>query len=718
MSSEKLVLITTNAGKTHILDAELQGLKLQITHISAGSAGYTPDPEAIALVEEKERETIASSRVDTENHRLDINAVLDSAEEFWVREVGFWSDDVLVYLWSSPETSMTLGYKSGPARFLLGLSLTITDTPLESIEIIDQGQPLELSIRPLEDGLSGEHAEGDTHNFGLPQQHEAVSLVNSDQFEYNAEILRGMGQSGIYMCRQYNQGGAFPWHRPFDVPYAALNIHSHWDLEEICGMGEVSYVANGYYGRSRHNDYRLKQAAPIGSEFLETQSISTPEVPADVARLPANQQVSKMQDYFKVLHGELAADQVENYADAFQWGLSYLEFWFEVFDESLTDTFFSGRHVIDASSIRELLDKVQYFNYGGHKNRLENISYFSSLVRFVDAKGRPRLATMKYRIVVQPVGSLADYPIDSTLQPHEDLKTAHRLNINLDNTEHRAQRFNVRQSLNSDDSAYTRSRELIDTFMEKVPGLDGAGAALDEQYTQYGLNEKLQHWDGGDLNTGYYNRQYKTETLDASNRRTAKRGFNDPSLWVSRTTRAEVMPQKINGGDSFRFSYALPLELILLTPLNKWNPHGVPLLTSADNPSQYHPKKNLTIGRAQENPVPGYHGGSLLYYHTPANFYKNGAITDQDPADTALQDLWMQCSDGTARTHTPSGTPVLLPQISGMDKRIRTRYPIYYQFHEGSHANAELAAYKTENLARFGELQAQINELTRAQLEK
>ena len=711
MSNTKLKVITTDAGRAAMLDAESNSVKLKITHVAVGNSGYTPAPNATALKAEKERVELASSKIDLANYQLNLNAALDSSLEYWVREVGFYAGPTLVYLWSAPESEMSLGYKSAPVRFLLGMSLKITDSPLASVEIIDQGQPLELSLTPLYDALKGVHARGEQHNFGLPQQHEAVALVESDNFEYQAEILRGMGQSGVYMCRQYTAGGAYAWQRPFDVPFAALNIHSHWDLNRTIGMAEISAVVNGYYIRTRHNDYTLAQPAPVGSNFLALDYIDMPDVPADVVGTP-DQQISKMQQYFKALHGEHDPATLADYSSAFQWGLTYFECWFETFDESLDDTFDSGRHVIDASSIRELLNKVQYFNYGGHKNRLENLSYFSNLVRFVDDTGVPRLATLKYRIACQPVGSVADYPIDDLLQPQDDLKTAHRFSLDIDNTEHRAQRFSVRQTLAGYDNTNSVTRELIDELMEKVPGMDGAGAVLSEQYTQYGTNETINAWLGGQLNAAYYNRSYKFAVGDASNRTGAKRGYNDPTLWVAKNTRTKVTPLKLASGEELRFSYAMPLELVLLTPLMKFNPHGVPELTSEDNPAQYNPKANATAGRTSAQAVPGYHPGNLLYYHTPSTFYTGGDVPDADPADTALKELWMRCADGAARKHTPSGTPVFLPLIGGMTKRVRMRYPIYYQFHEGSHAAAELSAYKLEISSQIMTLQNAIADLT------
>lgn len=583
------------------------------------------------------------------------------------------------------------------------------------LETVDDAVGRQLP-HALTAALSGRHPPGETHKYDALSQQEAAYLVNSDQFENFAEILRGLGQSGVFMCRQYERGGAYALNRPFDATYSALSSHSHWDAGGskggICGLGEISVIVNGQHIRTRHNDFRLRQSAPATEGFLHTVPIDMPDVPLDVVGT-VEQQIDKMRDYFKVVNGEAslfdAGISEENYAAAFKWGLAYIEVWLEKFTEEVDDTFFSGRHVVDASNIRDLLKKVLYFNASGHKNRLENISYFSSFIRMVDDEGVPQVATLKYRIVVQPVGSLQEFPISAVLEPLEDLKTRVRTDGMSDEEflNSRYQRFKVRQKLGESDDFSNVTHSLMDTLMERVPGLDGAGANLEETYDQYGTSETLMNWQNEPLNSAYYNRAYKLQVRDASNRQAAKRGFNDPTLFVAKTTRSNVVAV-----DGMAFSYALPLELILLSPLDKWNPYGVADITGTDNISQYQPGGSDGWGKTADKPIPGYADESLLYYHTPLAFYGDASVPDKDPADTALDGVYMRCSDGKSRLHTPSGMPIFLPKISGMSAPVRTRYFIYESFHEGSHAYAELQAYKYENALRFSELQAQITSLT------
>jgi hypothetical protein len=151
---DSLKVIATNAGKAAMFDAETAGLKLSITHMVVGSAGYVPSAAQISLTAEKMRVPIASSTLDAATGQLQLNAVLDSADEFWVREVGFLNEHgTLIWVWSSPANDGHLGYKSAIARFLLGVSIKLENAPLETIEIIDQGQPLELAFEPIREVL-------------------------------------------------------------------------------------------------------------------------------------------------------------------------------------------------------------------------------------------------------------------------------------------------------------------------------------------------------------------------------------------------------------------------------------------------------------------------------------------------------------------------------------------------------------------------------------
>merc|ERR1712179_88328 len=90
------------------------------------------------------------------------------------------------------------------------------------------------------------------------------------------------------------------------------------------------------------------------------------------------------------------------------------------------------------------------------------------------------------------------------------------------------------------------------------------------------------------LNTGYYHRAFKAHKPGTSDYEVVHKGFADRTLFTAQTTSPRIAPLSIkqcetapNGtrvctDHEARYSYAVPLELIWLTPLYSWNPYDLP----------------------------------------------------------------------------------------------------------------------------------------------
>lgn len=211
--------------------------------------------------------------------------------------------------------------------------------------------------------------------------------------------------------------------------------------------------------------------------------------------------------------------------------------------------------------------------------------------------------------------------------------------------------------------------ECVDliALCEKLPGLEGDGAFLEESYTQYGLNDVLDAHNGtGRLNAARYNRRYKFNRGDASGRVTANRGFNDPTLFVAKTSHPRVV-----GG----FSWMIPLELILRTPRENWNPYNLP---TGDYTRL---KAEETAGNGtQAKPFSGIH--SLhFYYGTPVGVVPEVA-GQVDPADTA-NTAWVKDANGIARQVLGNG--IRVHDVDG----VRQRYPIYPLFSDHGYSQTQ-----------------------------
>jgi hypothetical protein len=527
------------------------------------------------------------------------------------------------------------------------------------------------------------------HNLGVVQQDlENIALVSADQEEYFAEVLRSMGQSGFLLGRQYTYGGQFAFNRPFTNNYSALGIHDHSDFGEermLLGMAEGKAIVDGKPIGRRHTDYEPRMPAPVGSNWLATQPVQTPDVPPDVLAQPTVElQIAKMREYFEVAVGKRPASDVADFANAFKVCIAYEEMWDEVLTQNIVDTFTSGRHKINASTMTELLNHVRYYNEGGHKDRLENIAYWHAFVKRVDAKGKSHIAVRKSRVCLMPVGNLVDYPLATTLESVDDILMRQRLGLSQSQLEQTAHaRFRIKSRV-ADSNGNIYQPDLIDEMFSKICGLDGDGAYLTEQYDQYGLQDRLTEFSSAKpLNAAYYNRFYSAQYLDASNRSGAKRGYNDPTLWVAKTTRPEVSPV-IVGTEELRFTKMIPLEVVILTPLHKWRARPI------NKASTYSTSK----GYAENNPLEGYHP-TLNFYCTPIELYESGTKSAADAADTAANYRWVRCADGIARKHTTSGVPIILPHIPNVGA-FRVRYPIPFSFYEGSYAQATSEAMQRE----------------------
>merc|ERR1712098_657582 len=125
---------------------------------------------------------------------------------------------------------------------------------------------------------------------------------------------------------------------------------------------------------------------------------------------------------------------------------------------------------------------------------------------------------------------------------------------------------------------------LLDRLMSEVPGKDNQGANI----VQESFGEDLH--DAGNqskiLNTGYYSRAFAFSKPGAMGLTGVSRGFNDANMWVAQTTQERIAGLSTKICDSkkwnancktinTRMSYAIPLEIIYLTPLMTWNPYNL-----------------------------------------------------------------------------------------------------------------------------------------------
>jgi len=210
---------------------------------------------------------------------------------------------------------------------------------------------------------------------------------------------------------------------------------------------------------------------------------------------------------------------------------------------------------------------------------------------------------------------------------------------------------------------------FIDQLMEQVPGKENHGARLEE--TLFNITS-LHYVRNENLNAAYYSRFYKMTDGDAMGRQSRKRGFNEDTMWAARTTMSKVSGLKVftelDGYTEEKWTWAIPLELIYLTPLGSWNPYGL-TLNSGDTFADANGRNGgFTFATAFNG------SNNRVFYRTPEAFFGNSSSGDS--ADTTQNVVGALDPGGTIRRVRASGIWVFFPPIPNVGNMVRQRFPI------------------------------------------
>lgn len=141
-----------------------------------------------------------------------------------------------------------------------------------------------------------------------------------------------------------------------------------------------------------------------------------------------------------------------------------------------------------------------------------------------------------------------------------------------------------------------------------------------------------------------------------------------------------------------KWSWAIPLEVIFLTPLHRWNPFDIPFRTGND--SAVVTEKWTRNGRCgpQSDSRPYNGANRKLFYRTPVEFFA-GRPKARDKADTVRDRVCVLDAEGKTREVSASGIFIFLPPIEGLGV-LRTRYPVMPVHGEGNAVWKELNAIR------------------------
>ena len=533
-------------------------------------------------------------------------------------------------------------------------------------------------------------AEQHDHKQALSDLAQQVMMM---QFQAE-ERIRSEGGSGLKQVRS-NRGGTQPYYYATHTENSVASIHNHANHINTVGMGEFIAVLNGVEFRTRHNDYRLKQPHSTSTAYHETEEIEFPQVPPEVLNQETLEgQINEMKLWFKAFKDQ--DYKVRDYRKYFKPVLCYLEGAWTLGNKNIEESFDSDRHFLDASSWLDMLEKVHFTSSTGRKSQRENYAFLPTSLVGMKNGTVPVFAQWNYRILCHKLKK--DVPTGK-FRAADDLASRFANRYTFDKyLNSRAARFQIHDPPKHIDMK--ENVNMLDDLMSEIPGKDNYKGQIFD--TAFGY--LVYDYDGvKPKNAAYYHRVYRVQSKDAMGLNSRRRGFSDPSLFVALTNQEKVAPvgyKQCHGRRRNRYcykvlqrvSYAIPLEIIYMTPLMRWNPYNI---TYKGNYKSTEAKSVYLGGRnGKKNETKAYNGThSKLYYRTPAAFFATKRRGERMPADTVRNSVGILNSTGDMNIVTASGTFIVLPEIDGVGT-VRLRYPIMPVHAEGNAIWKELQALK------------------------
>ena len=123
--------------------------------------------------------------------------------------------------------------------------------------------------------------------------------------------------------------------------------------------------------------------------------------------------------------------------------------------------------------------------------------------------------------------------------------------------------------------------------------------------------------------------------------------------------------------DSQKWSYAFPLEIIYLTPLNRWNPYDLQYKGKFNSDEGKTVREGIRNGGYEEDTA--FNGlNSKNYYITPTEMFESDE-KNKDEADTTQGEVGVLTPGGEVARVRASGIRVFFPNIPGVGV-LRQRY--------------------------------------------
>lgn len=629
-------------------------------------------------------------------------------------EKGFYRNQCREHCWVDVAQEMKQEEEANNMLGNLGTGGTASDEAVHA---------LALQIVELSDKLDL------TRDHLLTDMQQSLTALMQAQLSMD-ENLRQMGGSGVTKVRLHD-GGSDAYNSGSFASPNMLASHNHANFDNTVGLGEFAAVMNGFSFRTRHNDYKLVMPATNNSGWHKTETIITPEVPPSVAsKATVQEQIDEMRMYFKAFKTQDVS--VRDYRPYFKPLICYLEgSWEKIDGDDIVEPFDSDRHQIAAAGWADLVEKVAMFDFTGGKDTLENLPWLPTRILRIeieDLRLSPWIGKWNYRLLCHPIdGDVETVRLHVIRDKHIQYQGS-SYNMTLDELAlSKTARFRVDPRLSlkevqeDPDRIVSAGRNYLDLLMEQVPGKDNYNAELHDDLL-YSTTSRLEPFEEGDpvraelgtainsqhkygpLNTAYYSR-YFGGALDAMGRHSYRRGFNDPDFWGAMTTQLQIAEVSMINGDhdveigevcvmadgspcprvSQRWTYALPFEIIYMTPLFKWNPYNI----------ETRPGDEFIAGSGtKEHPYTAANQKGA-FFRTPSSFFgtceDSAAVVEVDTADTDAEAVYVKDPNGNKQLVVASGQQIVTRCIPDVGQ-VRLRYVIAPLYEEGSATWKEVRA--------------------------
>lgn len=150
----------TLAGQAAAFNADNNGIELKLTHVSFGRAHYDPTGDELALKSPVgSKVPLAGASRPTPYQIRMVSSWREDVGEVPIGEIGFWSGDVLVFVWSKANGTIA-SYKTDGVSYVLFNDVAFGQVPAGSIGfVVDPNESVALASLAAHEGAANAHPQ-------------------------------------------------------------------------------------------------------------------------------------------------------------------------------------------------------------------------------------------------------------------------------------------------------------------------------------------------------------------------------------------------------------------------------------------------------------------------------------------------------------------------------------------------------------------------------